>query len=317
MSIKDEIDNPSAPGQYDLGATGLEVTTLVTLRAGRAAVDMTTQIVNPGANSANYEYWTNATLAPGSDPEAPRTTAGAEIIAPVDAIRIPPYWQEIAAQEEAAAFTDVYEFMNLRYFKNWPDMGIAYAFPDMQGQNFWGVINHDNGEGLFRIADNTITPGLKIWTWGYPHSSVVDPTKSTEESRPYIELWAGVTREFWQRASLPGGSQVEIRETYIPSAGLAGVTHANESFLVNMAHDGSSSIMCQIFSAFPDQTVQLSLSLDDEAFYDRTVTLDPNSGNDCSTAIPDAPAGSNVQLLVTSQNNELLFAAELALSADR
>ena len=47
-------------------------------------------------------------------------------------------------------------------------MGIAYAAPDMQGGNFWGVINHDNQEGIIRIADNKVTPGLKMWTWGYP-----------------------------------------------------------------------------------------------------------------------------------------------------
>jgi len=41
-------------------------------------------------------------------------------------------------------------------------MGIAYAAPDMQGGNFWGVINHDNEEGIIRIADNTVTRGLKM-----------------------------------------------------------------------------------------------------------------------------------------------------------
>jgi hypothetical protein len=29
------------------------------------------------------------------------------------------------------------------------------------------VINHDNEEGIIRIADNTITLGLKMWTWGW------------------------------------------------------------------------------------------------------------------------------------------------------
>lgn len=316
MSTKDEIDNSAAPSQYNLGATGLEVTYFVTMRAGRAAVDVKIEIANPSEDSIEYEYWTNATLAPGSDPLAPRTTAGAEIIAPIEAIKIPRYWQGIAAQEKASRFIDVYDFVNLRYFKNWPDMGIAYAFPDMEGQNFWGVINHDNEEGLFRIADNTITPGLKMWTWGFPQSNVVDPNTSTDESRPYIELWAGVTREFWQRASLPANSHLEIKETYSPSVGMANVTHANETFLVNMAHDGSSSIDCQIFGMFPDQSVQLSMLLDDQAFYAETVNLDPKSGNDCSTKIPDWSSGSIIDLLIMGQNDELLFEGELALRAD-
>ena len=317
MSITDDVDNPAAPGQYDLGPTGLEVTYYVTLKAGRAAVDAKIQITNPGDNSVDYEYWTNATLAPGSDPRDPRTTAGAEIIAPIEAIKIPRYWEGIAAQETASDFIDVYEFMNLRHFENWPDMGIAYAFPDMKGHNFWGVINHDNDEGFFRIADNTLTPGLKMWTWGYPQSAAVDPESTPDEARPYIELWAGVTREFWQRTSLEGGSRLEIQETYSPSVGMSNVTHANETFLVNMEHDGSSLINCQIFGMAPNRPVKISMLLDQQEIHTETVTLDPKSGNDCSTQIPDWSPGSVIDLLIMGQDDELLFEGEMALRADR
>ncbi len=39
MSLKDNIDNPAAPKQYDLGPTGLELTYIISLKAGRAALD--------------------------------------------------------------------------------------------------------------------------------------------------------------------------------------------------------------------------------------------------------------------------------------
>jgi hypothetical protein len=85
---------------------------------------------------------------------------------------------------------DVYTFETLRRFENWVDMGIAYAYPDMDGANFWGVVNEDNEEGIIRIRNNDMTPGLKVWTSGY-HSAAVDPfAQPAEESRPYIELWA-------------------------------------------------------------------------------------------------------------------------------
>ena len=144
----------------------------------------------------------------------------------------------------------MYDFVNLRRFANWPDMGIAYAFPDMRGQNFWGVINHDNEEGIFRIADNTLTPGLKIWTWGYPHSTAVDPLTTADESRPYVELWAGVTREFWQRTTLAAQGRLEIEEVYSPSVGLANVTHANGNFLIDLAPVGQTNIECRLYGLY-------------------------------------------------------------------
>ncbi len=90
-------------------------------------------------------------------------------------IKIPGFWTNIAAQEERTGLIDVYDFETLRVFGNWADLGIVYAFPDVSKANFWGVINHDNGEGIFRIADNSVTPGLKIWTWGYPQTAELDP----------------------------------------------------------------------------------------------------------------------------------------------
>ncbi len=313
MSIKDDVDNPAAPRQYDLGPTGLEITYLVTLKAGRAAVDTRVQITNPNDHSAAYEYWTNATLAPGSDPQDPRTTAGAEIIAPVDKIKIPGYWTGIAAQEEAAGLAEVYEFDSLRQFENWPDMGIAYAFPDMRGGNFWGVINHDNEEGIFRIGDNRLTPGLKIWTWGYPQSSAVDPHTSADETRPYIELWAGVSREFWQRAQLPAGDRLEIEEIYSPSVGLANVTYANENFLVDLGAADPAAVHCRLFGMFPDQPAAMAMSLDGQVFFEDVVEVDAVKGNDCSTEIPEGYAGSGLNFTIESVEGVILLDVDFGI----
>ncbi|MGD2077579.1 MAG: DUF5107 domain-containing protein [Chloroflexota bacterium] len=317
MSFTDDIDNPNAPRQYDLGPTGLEATYTVSLASGRTAVDTTLTLSNPADESVRYEYWTNATLAPGSDPLDPQTTAGAEIIAPVDMVKIPGYWREIAAQEDGAGLIDVYEFDNLRRFENWSEMGIAYAFPDMMGQNFWGVINHDNGEGIFRIADNIRTPGLKLWTWGYPHSTSVDPQATADEARPYIELWAGVTREFWQRTELAPHERLEIEETYSPSVGLESVTHANDDFLVNLAPTGQTDIGCQLFALHPEQTVVISMAVDGADFYQETVSLDPARGNDCSTMIPDTLTGQTLTLRVTDEKGAILFEGDAELTPDQ
>ena len=115
-------------------------------------------------------------------------------------------------------------------------MGIAYAAPDMQGGNFWGVINHDNEEGIIRIADNKVTRGLKMWTWGFPSfTNQTDPRKDPNEARPYVELWAGVSDEFFHSAEFPARGEVSIPETYSPTVGMSNVTHANENILINLA----------------------------------------------------------------------------------
>ena len=126
---------------------------------------------NPGDTAIDYEYWTCTTLAPGSDPNHPKTTGGAEIIAPVQTYSTP-RWSANLAEGDASAGEGRFRFEKLRWFRNWPTMGIAYAAPDMQGGNFWGVINHDNEEGIIRIADNKVTRGPEDVDLGF---SVIHP----------------------------------------------------------------------------------------------------------------------------------------------
>jgi hypothetical protein len=92
MSFRDDFEYSAAPKQFR-SSTGIEATYYVTLKAERAALDARVVLKNPQDRAIPYEYWTCTTLAPGSDPNHPRTTGGAEIIAPIEAYRTP-HWSE-------------------------------------------------------------------------------------------------------------------------------------------------------------------------------------------------------------------------------
>src|SRR4030081_922316 len=101
MSFKDDFVFSAAPKQFR-GSTGIEATYYVTLKAGRAALDARVVLKNPQDKTIPYEYWTCTTLAPGSDPNHPKTTAGAEIIAPIEAYRTPHWSANLAQGDESA-----------------------------------------------------------------------------------------------------------------------------------------------------------------------------------------------------------------------
>ena len=90
MSLKDDFAYAAAPKRFRSGSTGIEATNYVTLKADRAALDARVVLKNPQDKTIDYEYWTCTTLAPGSDPKNPKTTGGAEIIAPIQAYTTPP-----------------------------------------------------------------------------------------------------------------------------------------------------------------------------------------------------------------------------------
>ena len=258
MSLKDDFAYSAAPKQFLKGSTGIEATYYVTLKADRAALDARVVLKNPQSKAIDYEYWTCTTLAPGSDPNNPKTTGGAEIIAPIEAYSTPAWSANLSEGDESAG-TGKSRFEKLRYFRNWPTMGIAYAAPDMQGGNFWGVINHDNEEGIIRIADNAVTRGLKMWTWGFPSfTNETDARKDPNEARPYVELWAGVSDQFFHRAQLPARGEVSIPETYSPTVGMSNVTAANENILINFSA-AAASVNLQFFSIEPATPLRVTL----------------------------------------------------------
>jgi hypothetical protein len=312
MSLKDDFEYSAAPGKFRRGFTGIEATYYVTLKADRAALDARMVLKNPQPKMISYEYWTCTTLAPGSDPNNPKATGGAEIIAAIDAYRTPAWSANLSAGDESLGMGDS-RFEKLRYFKNWPSMGIAYAAPDMRGGNFWGVINHDNDEGIIRTADNTVTPGLKMWTWGFPSfTNETDPRKDPNPARPYVELWAGVSNEFFHSAEFPALGEVSIPETYSPTVGMSNVTHANQNILINLTA-GASGVNLQFFSIEPATPLRITLKRGDAVLFDDAVTADPKNGNRISAGVPAGSIGEPVRLTIRTAEGRELIAAEAKL----
>src|SRR3982074_1807669 len=309
MSLKDDFAYTAAPRRFRSGSTGIEATTYVTLKADRAALDARVGLKNPQEKTIDYEYWTCTTLAPGSDPKDPKTTGGAEIIAPIQAYSTP-HWSANIADGDKSLGPGRSRFEKLRYFRNWPTMGIAYAAPDMQDGNFWGVINHDNEEGIIRIADNAVTPGLKMWTWGFPSfTNETDARKDPNPQRPYIELWAGVSDQFFHSAELFALSGVSILETYSPTVGMSNVTHANENILINLSAE-ASGVNLQFFSIEPATPLRVTLKRGDAVLFTDAVKADPKTGNRISATIPAGGSGEQVQLTIRTAEGKELIAAE-------
>jgi hypothetical protein len=308
MSLSDDFAFSAAPKQFKRGSTGLQATYYVTLKAGRAALDARIVLKNARPEAVAYEYWTCTTLAPGSEASHPKATAGAEIIGPVAAYSTP-HWSANLAEGDASAGGGKFRFEKLRYFKNWPTAGIAYAAPDMQGGNFWGVINHDNEEGIIRIADNAITPGLKMWTWGFPSSAndAVARTKP-DPAQPYVELWAGVSDQFFHSATFPPLGEVSIPETYSATVGMSNVTHANQDMLVNLAAT-AARVDIQFISLEPAAPLHVTLKRGEAVLLDQAVTADPKNGNHLSAAIPAGGSGDQVQLVIATADGRELIAA--------
>ena len=313
MSLKDDFEYSAAPGKFRRGSTGIEATYYVTLKADRAALDASMVLKNPHDKIIRIRVLDLHDARAGIGPEKSQGLPAAPKSSRRSMHTARPPGRPICPAATRAWVVGSSRFEKLRYFKNWPSMGIAYAAPDMRGGNFWGVINHDNEEGIIRIADNTVTPGLKMWTWGFPSfTNETDPRKDPNPERPYVELWAGVSNEFFHSAEFPALGEVSIPEIYSPTVGMSNVTHANENILINLTAE-ASGVNLQFFSIEPATALRITLKRGDAVLFNDAVEADPKNGNRISATIPAGSSGEQVRLTIRTAEGKELIAAETKL----
>jgi len=263
MSLKDELENPVRPGQYNNGVTGITCYFDVSLAAGQPYFTVDVRLENDD-RTARYEYWTCLTLAPGSDIGNTFTPSASEMIVPIAQYEVawnPGNWMNGLDEVVSSGNPRIQVYDRLAHLSNWKDMGIAYAYPDMK-KDFYGVINHTNEQGVFRLSsDQSTTPGLKFWTWGDERGLNADPTDFNNEARPYIELWSGVSQAFFEDATLAPNASIQWQEHYLPTIGMPDVSFLNQEISF-AAHFEDQEITLHAFQAIQvDSDYELSIEV--------------------------------------------------------
>ena len=326
MSFTDNFESPGLkpPGRFNNGITGIRCIATVTVYKGRSNVDLGIKLVNGKNEAVKYEYWTCATLAPGSEPGNTLSPRSSEMVAPIEKVKSSYPWVR-NIESLSGDGNGIYNYDNLAIFDNWQEMGIAYAYPRME-KEWWGVVNHENGEGILRIADNkTYTPGMKFWTWGANQSFAADPENFWDVPRPYIELWAGNSLEFFQDAQLAAGEEKSWVESYMPTAGLTEITYANQHAAISMdcgtdAGTGEVSFDAEVFTTHPNERMKAVFKLagaEDVSLGEVAFTSDPVKANKVSVKKPgtDIGGGNSVYVLeIRSASGELLARAEMPIT---
>lgn len=328
MSLTDNIAPSGSipPGKFNNGQTGIRCVATVTVYKDKSYVDLGIKLVNTKNQTVNYEYWTGATVAPGSEPGDTRVSRNSEMIVPIEKVHSRnDWWPWMGTVDEPTGDgAGIFKYGNLATFGNWEDMGIAYAYPKVD-KSWWGVINHDNEEGILRIADNhTYTPGLKFWTWGADRSYSANPRNYSDVARPYIEMWAGSTLEYLQDATLAAGQEKSWVESYIPTVGLSKITYANKDAAVSMdfatdAASGEVSFNADIFTTHPDEQLKAVFKLggsESVTLGETMFTGHPAQANKLSITKPgaDIGAGNHIYVLeIQSASGEVLARAEMPI----
>ena len=311
MECTDTTMFDNTPGQFNNGITNITCRIEVGVYMGSSLWDFNVSLKNNTENDVNYEYWTCTTLTPGSNIGNTGSPLNSEMVVPIEnyeAAWSPGNW--------IGNYGSLYDFTNINYLSEWDDMGIAYA--NNLVDNYWGVINHDNEEGIFRISENIETPGMKFWTWGKYNvdNDLYDFSNGGKDN--YIELWAGVSDAFFTDAILSSLEEISWNEAYCPTVNLAGITKINNQLAVNIGwNQDNKSLYYELLAFNPNLDYRVNMYLTGENNYpviDNTIYASALGNTD--EFIMDYIGNGNytIGFEVYDQNDELILFAEKDIS---
>lgn len=255
MEYTDNSFYSNAPSKFNNGVTGITCQIDVSVYRGSSIWDFNVSLINNRNENVIYEYWTCTTLTPGSEIGNTSSPLNSEMVVPIDlyeAAWSPGGW--------IGNYGSLYNFSNINFLSEWENMGIAYAHNLYD--DYWGVINQNNQDGIFRIADNSKTHGMKFWTWGKDaiDNDLFNFNNGGADS--YIELWAGVSDYFFADAVLTPNEVKSWRETYSATVGLSAISAINTNAAVDFQWDNDNQTLeykLNVFSPFNQYDLNVSL----------------------------------------------------------
>jgi hypothetical protein len=282
------------PERYDVGRTDVLVQVEVTLRAGSAALELGTKLTNTRSSAVpSFEYWTVTTLAPGSMPGQTAIPLATRILAQMDQVHLlESSWAWFGSAEERVS-GEVFKWNNLSDFANWTDQGTAFANPDYRA-NWSGLSNDQNDTNILRVSENVVTPGLKLWTFG-KGSLNVDINDPAEWLRPTIEMWHGITPEFWDRGTLAANEVRTWSDRYFATLGLSEITAASEYgavYLSTSASGADTVLTATATLTLPNQTVKAVLKLAGTVVADQDVVVAAADATTVTATVPTSEIAS-------------------------
>jgi hypothetical protein len=295
MSRKDDKELAAGvPAKYDVGRTDVLVELEVTLRAGSSALDLSTKLTNTRSTAVpSFEYWTVTTLAPGSMPGQTAIPLDTRILAQMDQVHcLESSWAWFGDAEERVT-GEVFKWKNLVQFKNWADQGTCFANPKYSA-NWSGLANDTNHMSYLRVSKNEVTQGLKLWTFG-KQSLSIDIDDPDTWLRPTIEMWHGVTPEFWSRGTLAANEVKTWSDRYFATLGLQEITAASENgaaYLSSSVSGTDTVLSAATTLTLPNQTVKAVLKLAGAVVAEKDLVVAADAATTVTATVPSSQAAS-------------------------
>lgn len=143
-------------------------------------------------------------------------------------------------------------------------------------EDFFGGYDHAVEAGIVHVADHTISPGKKQWTWGNHEFGYAWDRLLSEDEGPYIELMAGVfTDNQPDFAFLQPFETKTFTQYWYPIQKIGPAVKANEDFAISVRSSGGVARV-GVASVRDVPNAQITVKDGDQVLWEEEVHLAPD-----------------------------------------
>jgi tetratricopeptide (TPR) repeat protein len=204
--------------------------------------------------------------------------------------------------------------VDLSWYKNIPGSRSVFAW-NYRG-DFSAGYDHGKKAGTMSIADHTVVPGKKFFTWGDSPNGHLQDTLLTDSDGPYIELMVGAYSD-----NQPDYSWMTPHETrrwtqfWYPFRDIGGVKNANTEAAVNLeAKDGR--ILVGFCATADHPAARVSLKLKDQVLLQETIAINPGKPYVKEVAFPAGADEHDLRASLAAEGRELVAYAPVKLQPE-
>jgi hypothetical protein len=206
----------------------------IRLQGGHSLFTIRPRLENHADTPMDVKYWTNAMLAPGGA-NAPSPDLHFVLPEAVTSVTVHSRGDDWLPGYNERMPWPAFNATDLSRLGNW-NRWLGF-FEDPAAGSFAAVYDRAYDEGMVRIADPSVTQGVKGFAFGW--QDPIPASNWTDGQSSYVELHAGPAPTFDDSVTLSPGGHLQWTETWYPAAGLGGIRYANELAALNLlSRDG-------------------------------------------------------------------------------
>ena len=243
--------------------TGLVAQVTVALQAGRSYLTVAPSIRNPTAAEQSFQFWLNGmfALSPSNRP-----SADLRFFLPGDSVTVHSTGDQGVPKAGEEMGWPVHSGRDMSRYGNWAGWLGIFAW----SADYMGAYDPLSGMGVVRVSPPNVSQGAKIFGAGN-----LDPGLWTDDDSGYVELWGGLTRTFWDYASLSAGESIGWQEHWYSVNDLGGLSYANDQAALWLSA-GTESVQVGALATMPMEG-RLLLWRNGQMVSDWNVVISPSS----------------------------------------